>query len=60
MNHSMRRRAIARLEAIDLGPFAHEIVDMDPHPATVEEHLDWILTADRDEIHSWHAQVFYP
>lgn len=59
MSDSLRKRAIARLEAIGLEPFAHEIVDMDPHPATVEEHIDWILTADASLIRGWHEQVFY-
>jgi hypothetical protein len=57
---STRRRCIARLEAIGLEPFAHEIVNMDPHPATEAEHVEWILTADAAEIRYWHEQVFYP
>lgn len=60
MRESLRKRAIARLEAIGLEPYAHEIVDMDPHPATVQEHFDWILTAGVDEIINWHWQVFHP
>ena len=59
MNSTLRRRAIARLESIGLEPFAHEIVDMDPHPMTVEEHLSWLLTADAREICGWHDEVFY-
>lgn len=61
MNDSIRRRAIARLEAIGLEPFAHEIVaDANTHPQTATEHLHWILTADASEIRRWHEQVFYP
>ena len=59
MNSTLRRRAIDRLESIWLEPFAHEIVDMDPHTETVAEHIDWILTADAREIRSWHNEVFY-
>jgi hypothetical protein len=59
VRESLRKRAIARLEAIGLEPFAHEIVDMDPHPATIAEHIDWILTADASEIRRWVEQVFY-
>ena len=61
MTDSLRKRAIARLEAIGLEPFAHEIVeDANTHPQTATEHLHWILTADASEIRRWHQDVFYP
>jgi hypothetical protein len=59
VNQSLRKRAIARLEAIGLEPFAHEIVE-DANTQTATEHLHWILTADASEIRRWHEQVFYP
>jgi hypothetical protein len=47
VRESLRKRAIARLEAIGLEPFAHEVVaDANAHPQTATEHLHWILTAD--------------
>lgn len=61
MNHSLRSRAIARLESIGLEPFAHEIVaDVMANPQTATESLHWLLTADAADIRRWHTQMFYP
>jgi len=45
--------AIERLIDIGLGSIATNIVDMDLNGCTLDEHLDWLLSADADEIRDW-------
>lgn len=45
--------AIERLIDIGLGSIANNVVDMDLNGATLEEHIDWLLSADADEIRVW-------
>ena len=45
--------AIERLIDIGLGSIATNVVDMDLNGATFEEHIDWLLSADADEIRVW-------
>lgn len=45
--------AIERLIDIGLGRIATNVVDMDLNGATFEEHIDWLLSADADEIRIW-------
>lgn len=45
--------AIERLIDIGLGRIATNVVDMDLNGSTLDEHLDWILSADADEIRGW-------
>ena len=45
--------AIERLIDIGLGRIATNVVDMDLNGSTLDEHLDWILSADADEIRVW-------
>ena len=45
--------AIERLIDIGLGSIATNVVDMDLNGATFEEHIDWLLSADADEIRIW-------
>lgn len=45
--------AIERLIDIGLGGIHSNIIDMDLNGSTLDEHLDWILSADADEIRDW-------
>lgn len=45
--------AIERLIDIGLGGIYSNIIDMDLNGCTLDEHLDWILSADADEIRDW-------
>ena len=63
MTDSLRKRAIARLEAIGLEPFAHEILragcDERADPVDHGIHLEWILTANASEIRAWWNDGWY-
>ena len=45
--------AIERLIDIGLGRIATNVVDMNLNGCTLEEHIDWLLSADADEIRVW-------
>lgn len=45
--------AIRRMESIGLEPFAHSIVNMELNGVTLAEHLDWLLTAEPEDIRAW-------
>jgi hypothetical protein len=52
-------RALNRLEDIGLEPFAHSIVNMELKGCTFDEHIEWILTADAQEIRSYWEWIWY-
>jgi hypothetical protein len=52
-------RALNRLEDIGLQPFSHSIINMELKGCTFDEHIEWILTADAQEIRSYWEWIWY-